>query len=119
MVQVKINLGIKDKLINSFGVNSKLQKFIDMSVARHSDSYAPEDTGALIKSVYINTDFGSGQLIYTVYGKHDGRNTWNDDISDFQDSPMRGSKWVERWLNGGGRETLLLEIEKFIEGVAR
>jgi len=115
-VKVKINTKIRDKLLASYNKGGALQKFIDMSVARHSDFYAPSDTTALRKSVFANTTFGSGELIYTVYGNPaPGRNTWNDDTSLFQDRPTRGSRWVERWWNGGGRETLIEEIKRFID----
>jgi hypothetical protein len=114
LIQVKINTKIKNKLLASFSPGSNLQKFVDMSVARHSDKYAPSDTTALRKSAYANTDFGSGQIIYTIYGNPTGRNTWNDDTSLFQDRPIRGSRWVERWWNNGGKEVLGREIMRFI-----
>jgi len=114
MVGVKVNLHAKNKLLSSFGNGSPLQKMIDMSVARHSDKYAPSDTTALRKSVFLNTIFGQGYLIYTIYGNPNGRNTWNDDTSLFQDRPIRGPRWVERWWNGGGKEVLELEIMRFI-----
>jgi len=114
MVGVKVNTAAKNKLLSSFGKGSALQKFIDNSVARHSDQYAPSDTTALRKSVFINTIFGQGYLIYSIYGNPTGRNTWNDDTSLFQDRPIRGSRWVQRWWNGGGAEVLELEIMRFI-----
>jgi len=113
-VGVKVNRNVKNKLLASYGRGSPLQKFIDLSVARHSDKYAPSNTTALRKSVFINTIFGFGRLIYTIYGKIAGRNTWNDDTSLFQDRPIRGPRWAERWLNNGGKETLYLEIMRFI-----
>jgi hypothetical protein len=115
-VVVKVNKNAKTRLLSSFGHGSRLQKFIDISIARHSDKYAPSDTTALRKSVFTNTVFGQGLLIYTIYGNPTGRNTWNDDTSLFQDRPTRGSRWVERWWNGGGKETLELEIMRFLGG---
>jgi len=114
-VQVKTNSIIKNALIKSYSQGSNLQKYVDMSVARHSDKYAPSDTTALRKSVFANTLFGSGRLVYTIYGNPNGRNTWNDDTSLFHDRPTRGSRWVERWFNGGGKETLGREIAAFIK----
>ena len=114
-VGVKVNQSAKNKLLASYGPGSNLQKFIDLSVARHSDKYAPSDTTALRKSVFANTIFGFGRLIYTIYGNITGRNTWNDDTSLFQDRPIRGPRWVQRWFNGGGRERLSKEIQAFIQ----
>jgi hypothetical protein len=115
-VKVVINTKIKNKLLASYSKGSDLQKFVDLSVARHSDKYAPSDLGNLRKSVFIRTIFGLGRLIYSIYGSITGRNTWNDDTSKFQDRPTRGSRWVERWWNGGGREKLMAEIQRFIGG---
>ena len=114
LVKVKIYTKIKNELIASFNPGSNLQKFVDMRIAAHSDKYAPSDTTFLRKSVYVNTRFGSGQLFYSIYGNPDGRNTWNDDTSTFQDAPIRGSRWVQRWWNGGGAAVLLEEIKRFI-----
>jgi len=115
-VKIKVNNSAKNKLFASYGKGSNLQKFIDMSVARHSDKYAPSDTTALRKSVFANSNFGSGQIIYSIYGNPTGRNTWNDDTSLFQDRPTRGSRWVQRWFTGGGMEVLDREIKRFIGG---
>ena len=116
MVGVKVNTQAKNKLISSFKPGSDLQKYIDLSVTRHSDKYAPSDTTALRKSVFINTIFGNGLLIYSIYGNPNGRNTWNDDTSLFQDRPIRGPRWVERWWNNGGKEILELEVKRFMGG---
>jgi len=113
-VKITVNEKAKKRLLAAYSKGSTLQKFIDLSVARHSDPYVPSDTTALRKSVILNSHFGSGQLIYSVYGNPTGRNTWNDDTSVFQDRPIRGSRWTERWWNGGGRETLMKEIKRFI-----
>lgn len=97
------------------GTGGDLQKFIDSEVVRLSDPYVPSDTTALRKSVFINTQFGSGKIIYTVYGNPDGRNTWNDETSNFQDRPMRGPYWVKRMLDAGGWEKLKLAIVRWLE----
>ena len=114
MVGVKVNTAAKNRLISSFSQGSQLQKFIDSSVVRHLDRYVPSDTTAIRKSVIRNTVFGSGLLVYSIYGNPTGRNTYNDTTSLFQDRPIRGSRWAERWWNGGGRETLELEVTRFI-----
>jgi hypothetical protein len=112
---LKVNTaGIRD-VVKTFQPGSDLQKFIDMEVARLSDPYAPSDTASLRKSVFVKSAFGSGELTYEIYGKPDGRNTWNDTASKFQDAPMRGSFWVKRMMGAGGREKLRLGIERFIK----
>ena len=114
MVGVKVNTAAKNRLISNFSTGSQLQKFINISVIRHLDKYVPSDTTAIRKSVIRNTVFGSGLLIYSIYGNPTGRNTYNDTTSLFQDRPIRGSFWAERWWNGGGRETLELEVMRFM-----
>jgi len=115
IIQVKINTKAKNNLIKTFNPGSNLQKYVDMSVARHSDKYAPSDTESLRKSVFVNTVFGLGRLVYSIYGNPNGRNTWNDDTSLFQDRPTRGPRWAQRWFYGGGKETLSREITAFIK----
>jgi hypothetical protein len=114
-VTVKVNTEAINKLKNSFGPGSVLQKFVDMEVVRLSDPYAPSDTKALRLSAFTRTEFGSGRVIFEIYGKPDGRNTWNDETSQFQGRPRRGPYWVKRMLDGGGREKLLSEIDNFIK----
>jgi len=112
---VKINRAAINAVKGTFSPGSNLQKFIDMEVIRLSDSRAPSDTTNLRKSPFIRTYFGSGQVIYEIYGNPNGRNTWNDTTSLFQDRPMRGPYWTERAMNSGGRETLLLKIDAFMK----
>jgi len=110
-VKVKQNININDYLkLQGFGKGGTVQKIIDSEVIRLSDPYAPSDTTALRKSAVTETNFGSGEVNYTVYGNPDGRNTWNDDTSKFQDRPTRGPFWVKRMLDAGGREKLMLAI---------
>jgi hypothetical protein len=92
--------------------HGRVQTFYDSEVARLSDPYAPSDTTALRKSVFTNTDFGSGEIKYSIYGNKDGRNTWNDTTSKFQDAPKRGPFWVIRMFNEGGKEKLLLALKR-------
>lgn len=113
-VTVSINRAAIKSIQSTFSPGGNLQKFIDMEVIRLSDPRAPSDTTALRKSPFIRTDFGSGLVIYEIYGNPNGRNTWNDTTSLFQDRPMRGPFWVERAMNSGGREKLMLAIDKFM-----
>jgi hypothetical protein len=113
-VTVRVNTKAIREIKKSFSPGSNLQKFVDMEVVRLSDPYAPSDTKALRASAFTRTKFGSGRITYEIYGKPDGRNTWNDETSQFHDRPTRGPYWVKRMIDGGGGEKLLLEIYKFI-----
>ena len=112
-VKVKVKNNIQD-YIKILGLlpQGKVQTFIDSEIVRLSDPYVPSDTTALRKSVFTKTDFGSGQIIYSIYGNPTGRNTWNDTTSRFQDAPKRGSFWTMRMLNEGGREKLMLALRR-------
>ena len=104
------------RIIKSYSPGSNLQKFIDMDVYRLSEPYTPMDTTALEKSPVTNqgkAPFGWGRLLYTIYGRRDGRNTWNDVTSQFQGGPKRGAFWVARMLVDGGYEKLMTGIERF------
>lgn len=113
-VKVKVKHNIQN-YIKTLGLlpHGKIQTFIDSKVVMLSDPYVPSDTASLRKSVFIKTDFGSGRLIYTVYGNKE-HNTWNDTTSRFQDAPKRGSFWTERMMNDGGRESLLLGLKRLL-----
>ena len=114
-VTVKVNTEAINKLKNSFGPGSALQKFVDLEVVHLSDPYAPSDTTALRKSAFTRTEFGSGRITYEIYGNPDGRNTWNDETSEFQDRPRRGPYWVKRMIDDGGGEKLSSDIAGFIK----
>jgi len=114
LVQVKINTPAINIFKKVYSPGGNLQKFIDMEVVRLSEPYTPKDTTALEKSVFINTDFGSGRLVYTIYGNPTSRNTWNDTTSEFQGRPKRGSFWTIRMLADGGGEKLMKGIQRFM-----
>jgi len=114
LAKVVVNTQAVNKIKAKFRIHGDLQRFIDMSIVRLADPYVPSDTTAIRKSVFLNTDFGSGRLIYTIYGKRNGRNSWNDTVSDFQDRPQRGPYWVIRMLISGGKNKLLKGIHNFI-----
>jgi hypothetical protein len=116
MSQVKIEGPKVQDYIRSLGLLPKgnIQTFIDTEIVRLADSYAPSDTTALRKSVYEKTDFGSGEVVYSVYGNPNGKNTYEDTTSSFQGAPRRGSFWIHRMLDAGGREKLLLGIRRLL-----
>jgi len=93
-----------------------VQKFIDNQIIKLSDSYVPSDTTYIRKSVYINTDIGSGTLTYDIYGNVPGRNTWNDETSRFQGSPRRGPYWVLRMWADGGKEKIMKMVNRLFGG---
>ena len=113
--KIKRNNKEINRILTEFSPGSNLQKYIDMEVARHSDPYVPSDTTTLRKSVFVRTNFGSGEIIYEIYGNPDGKNTWNDTTSKFQDAPIRGAFWVTRMLDAGGAQKLLKSIYRFME----
>ena len=112
---VKINTAAIRNVVAVFSPGGDVQKLADMEIARLSDPYVPSDTAALRKSVFVRSNFGSGEIIYEIYGNANGRNTWNDTSSLFQDRPIRGAFWTERMLNNGGKEKLELTLKRFIQ----
>jgi len=89
--------------------NGRVQTYIDTEIVRLADPYVPSDTTFIRKSVFLNTDFGSGLIIYSIYGNPRGRNTYNDVTSVFQDglpNGLRGPYWIHRMLGSGGWEKL-------------
>jgi hypothetical protein len=114
--RVKISGPKVQDYIKTLGLlpKGKIQTFIDSEIARLADPFVPSDTTAVRKSVFKNTDFGSGEIVYSIYGNPDGRNTYEDTTSKFQDAPKRGSFWIHRMLNEGGREKLMLGIRRLL-----
>ena len=119
LVRVRKISPVINRLRATYSPGSNLQKFIDMEAIRITDPFVPVDTTALKKSPMVKTEFGSGQIIYEIYGNPHGRNSWNDTTSRFQGGihagGKRGSYWVQRAMNEGGRERLMLGINRFIE----
>jgi len=100
--KVTIKLPKVQTYLKALGLLPKgtVQTFIDSEIVRLSDPYAPSDTTALRKSVFMNTDFGSGKM--------------NDTTSQFQDRPMRGPFWVLRMWNNGGMYKVMAAVKKFL-----
>ena len=116
--KVKITLPKAQTYLKTFGLLPKdtVQKLIDSEIVKLADPYVPSDTTAIRKSVFMNTDFGGGKIIYDIYGNSPGRNTWNDTTSRFQDAPTRGPFWVLRMWNQGGKEKVMLAVKRFLGG---
>jgi hypothetical protein len=71
---------------------NRAQRVADSEVLRYNDPYIPMDTGKLKQSGIINTDVGSGEVVYkTPYARR-----WYYDDANFQGAPMRGKQWFER-----------------------
>jgi hypothetical protein len=117
-LKVKISGPKVQEYIKTLGLlpKGKVQTFIDSEIVRLADSFVPSDTTATRKSVFINPDFGSGKIIYSIYGDPNGRNTYNDTTSKFQGAPKRGPFWVHRMLDAGGREKVMLGIRRLLGG---
>jgi hypothetical protein len=119
-VKVKTYIPKVNQYIKQLGLEPKgtVQKLIDSEIVKLSDPYAPSDTTALRESVFMNTDIGSGKIIYDIYGNSPGRNTWNDTTSKFQDrgsDKSRGPFWVLRMWNDGGKERVMLAVKRFLK----
>lgn len=71
----------------------KVQKFIDSECLKLCDPKTPKDESILIKSGKINTELGSGWIIYkTPYA----RRLYYHPEYDFSGSPERGAYWFDR-----------------------
>jgi hypothetical protein len=91
------------------GEGERVQTFIDMEIARLSDPYVPNDSGFTRKSVFANSRFGSGELVYDAYRTRGGKTIWDDETLTFQDAPVRGVLWALRMWGNGGKEKIMRE----------
>jgi len=77
----------------SKGMNNARLKFAH-ELRRISDPYTPRDTGTLIATSTVADD-GS----WIQYNQEYARRLWYGDGFNFQGSPTRGSRWVQRAEN--------------------
>lgn len=102
----KLNVEIDGKkTIKKHGLDEGgiVQQFIDSEVLRRCNPYVPRDNGALIDSGILNTDIGSGMVVWdTPYARR-----WYYESAEFQGAPKRGNYWFERMKNEGGKEAIL------------
>lgn len=76
----------------------KIQKYIDSECLRRCAPYVPFDSGELVRSGIMNTEIGSGRLVYdTPYARR-----WYYMPANFRGAPMRGNYWFERMKSSGG-----------------
>ena len=110
--KIKIEGPKAQDFIKSLGLLPKgnVQTFIDIEMVRLADPYVPSDIKSLRKSVFLNTDFGSGEIVYTGYYE----NMYEDTSKQWQGRPKRGARWVHRMLDNGGREKIMLGVKRLL-----
>jgi len=117
--KVKVSFPKAQAVIERVGLQKggRVQTLIDSEIARGCDDYVPKDSGHTRGSVYVNSKFGDGKLIWDIYGNENGRNIWNDTRENvhWQDAPMRGPFWALRFWNGGGRERVIREANALLK----
>lgn len=93
-----------------FGINNRLQKYVDVQVARRMEPYVPFYQGALRGSVK-NSRFGSGVLEYkTPYAKaqfYKGRKAGTK-----AQALLEGRRWDKRF-EAVGTKKLARDIERY------
>lgn len=91
------------------------QVFVDSEVLRRCANYVPFDSGVLNRSGVLNTDLGSGEVVYaTPYARK-----WYYVPAKFQGAPRRGNYWFARMRDNGGREAILRGVAKITGGRAK
>lgn len=103
---VKVNKPIE--IMGRLGVvkRGKVQRFVDLTVAKGMDKYVPFKTGTLKNSV-LSSAFGSGLLVYnTPYAKRQYETNRGEGT--------RGKEWAERYLKEN-RERLVREVQSYAD----
>ena len=92
-MKVTIDIDVK-KINDKIDVNiSRVQKVLDLQVAKDSNYFCPEDTGTLQDSVLLGSDFGSGKLIWnTEYAREQYYSRPNKSLDK---NPNARMKWFE------------------------
>jgi hypothetical protein len=124
MAKVTVELPKISEYLEKLGLqkHGSAQKLADSEIIRMSDPYVPSDTTYTRKSVFLNTDIGSGKITYDAYytNKEKTRTIWNDtrETIHWQDAPMRGPFWVFWMWGAGGRDRLMRELKALVEKLA-
>lgn len=139
--EIKIDIHDAQQIIKNHGLapGGNVQKFFSNELLRISDAYAPFDSGILKGTAFVSSDGAS--IIYPVpyarylwHGKlmvdpitkkgaffNPGYGYWSrpkveKELTDidlnFQGSPLRGPKWVERAYIDN-KTSLISSVEKF------
>jgi hypothetical protein len=121
MAKVSVHLPAVNQYLQQLGLekHGSAQKFVDSEIIRMADPYVPSDTTFTRKSVFLNTNIGSGEITYEAYytNKNKTRTIWNDTRPNihWQDAPLRGPFWVKRMWEAGGRERLIRDLKALIK----
>lgn len=91
MTRVKVDFNVQS-MLSSVGLvqGSKLQTAFNNELIRVSDPFVPMDSGILKNSARIESD-NLGISYDTPYARR-----WYFEEANFQGSPVRGTRWVER-----------------------
>ena len=121
--KVKVNFPDTESLVEKLGFKrgGVVQKTIDTEIIQGVADYVPKDLGNLRDSVLLNDGrpkVGDGLPTWDVYGHANGRNTWNDTTSKFQEGQwsggLRGPFWVLRFWNNGGKERVIKTVNELL-----
>lgn len=111
---VKVEIDPVQTILMKRGLNKggRAQQFIDSESLKMCDPYIPKDTGMLIDSGTMNSQIGSGKIIWsTPYARR-----WYYKPAHFQDAPQRGNYWFDRMLREGGRKKLVDGVAALVGG---
>ncbi|MFL8951103.1 minor capsid protein [Helcococcus kunzii] len=109
------------KLASARGINTggNVQKFIDSEVLRKSEPYVPKLTRTLIRSGTINTQIGSGEVIYrTPYARRQYYENAGRGQEGMAKGGRRGKMWFER-MKANHLEEILSGAAKIAGGKSR
>lgn len=96
----RVDLPDEERIIQKFGLETKVQNAIDVEVIKRMEPYTPIDTGALRDNPVLNTNIGSGTIFYKgPYARKQYYIPMNHDQGD--------SYWFERMKKEGGIEAVL------------
>ena len=104
----KVEMISASEFLQSRGLDEmgRVQRYIDSEVIRLMAKYTPKETGTGIDSATKLTTIGSGTIkqggALAPYMAH-----WYYTNANFTGAPTRGTRWFERMLNGGGRQSIL------------
>ena len=140
MFHVDVDFSDARQILKNHGLDEggAVQKYFTQRVIDYSSEYVPMDTGVLQDSamtsstptaVIYNTPYAhylyEGRLMVSpttgsAWAKKGEQKVYKqpDQELQYQGSPLRGSKWVERmWLDN--KDDICEELEKYIERGAR
>lgn len=89
--------------------HGEVQKAVDSTFLMGVEPYVPLDEGLLIASGKLQTDIGSGLILWDAENKarrlYYGEKKWHWSNGGVQEGGLRGPYWAERYIqNGGGKQ---------------